>query len=74
MQNIFHEKYKKNSRQNEVSFTYFFILNNIRLIYVSIDNKNSFIIFKIPEVLIWEYVPEVFIWDMFIYLSSYLSS
>ena len=30
----------------------FCILNNIRLINVSIDNQNSFIIFEIPEVFI----------------------
>ena len=40
---------KKKSRQNEVSFC---ILNNIRLINVSIDNQNSFIIFEIPAVFI----------------------
>ena len=30
----------------------FCTLNNIRLINVSIENKNSFIIFEIPEVFI----------------------
>ena len=42
----FFMKIKKNSRQNEVKLI-FCILNNIRLINVSIDNQNSFIIFEI---------------------------
>jgi len=46
----------------------FCIPNNIRLSNVSIDNQNSFIIFEILEVFIWEYFPEVFIWEC-VYLS-----
>ena len=44
-QQIFHENFKNNSRQNEVRLI-FCILNNIRLINFSIDSQNSLIIFE----------------------------
>ena len=72
-QQFFHENFKKiNLVKSKLVYLIFCILNNIRLINVSIDKKNSFIIFEIPEVFIWEYVPEVFIWEC-VYLSICLA-